>query len=101
MTHASEAHRWADQLDDLCSRLAPRFSRVEPRRRARAYLQGIFRTGRTEDLAHDRVEEAHRHVPSWFGNWGMLNSSLVPSAGHGGTRPEQAALEIAEKTNGG
>jgi hypothetical protein len=38
MTHASEAHRWADQLDELCSRIAPRFSRIEPRRRARAYL---------------------------------------------------------------
>src|ERR687897_2069913 len=42
MTHASEAHCWADQLDDLCTRIAPRFSRVEPRRRARAYLQGLL-----------------------------------------------------------
>src|ERR671911_1450218 len=42
MTHASEAHRWADQLDDLVARIAPRFSRVEPRRRARAYLQGLL-----------------------------------------------------------
>src|SRR3954451_4571022 len=42
MTYASEAHRWADQLDDLCTRLAPRFSRTEPRRRARAYLQGLL-----------------------------------------------------------
>jgi SRSO17 transposase len=42
MTHTSEVHRWADQLDDLCRRLAPRFSRVEPRRRARAYLQGLL-----------------------------------------------------------
>src|SRR5918994_807300 len=42
MTHASEAHRWADQLDDLVARIAPRFSRVAPRRRARAYLQGLL-----------------------------------------------------------
>src|SRR5215211_4762458 len=42
MTHASEAHRWADQLDDLVARIAPRFSRVEPRQRARAYLQGLL-----------------------------------------------------------
>ena len=42
MTHASEAHRWADQLDDLVARIAPRFSRIEPRRRARAYLQGLL-----------------------------------------------------------
>src|ERR687893_1227969 len=42
MTHASEAHRWADQLGDLCSLIAPRFTRIEPRRRARAYLQGLL-----------------------------------------------------------
>ena len=42
MTYASEAHRWAAQLDDLVARLAPRFSRIEPRRRARAYLQGLL-----------------------------------------------------------
>src|SRR5215212_1823195 len=42
MTHASEAHRWAAQLDDLVARIAPRFSRIEPRRRARAYLQGLL-----------------------------------------------------------
>src|ERR687893_896089 len=42
MTHASEAHRWADQLDDLVARIAPRFGRSEPRRRARAYLQGLL-----------------------------------------------------------
>ena len=23
MTHANEAHRWTDQLDDLCTRIAP------------------------------------------------------------------------------
>lgn len=40
MMHENEAYRWADQLDDLCSRIAPRISRIEPRRRARAYLQG-------------------------------------------------------------
>jgi SRSO17 transposase len=42
MTQASDAHRWADQLDDLVARIAPRFGRVEPRRRARAYLQGLL-----------------------------------------------------------
>ncbi len=40
MTHASNAHRWADQLDDLLARIPHRFGRIEPRRRARAYLQG-------------------------------------------------------------
>ena len=42
MTHASEAHRWADQLDDLVARIAPRFSRIEPRRQAGLYLEGLL-----------------------------------------------------------
>ena len=42
MTLASEAQRWADQLDDLLTRIAPCFGRIEPRRRARSYLQGLL-----------------------------------------------------------
>src|SRR4051812_38683414 len=42
MTHASDVYRWADQLDDLVARIAPRFSRIEPRQRARACLQGLL-----------------------------------------------------------
>ena len=33
---------WARGLDALAARIAPRFGRVEPRRRARAYLQGLL-----------------------------------------------------------
>ena len=33
---------WARGLDALAGRIAPRFGRVEPRRRARAYLQGLL-----------------------------------------------------------
>ena len=39
MTHASDARCWAGQLDELVTRIAPRFNRIEPRRRARAYLR--------------------------------------------------------------
>jgi 3-methylcrotonyl-CoA carboxylase beta subunit len=42
MTHASDARRWAGQLDEVVTRIAPRFNRIEPRRRARAYLQGLL-----------------------------------------------------------
>ena len=42
MTHARDAHHWAGQLDELVTRIAPRFDRIEPRRRARAYLQGLL-----------------------------------------------------------
>src|SRR5436309_1481276 len=40
MTDVSEAEGWARGLDEVVARLAPRFGRVEPRRRASAYLAG-------------------------------------------------------------
>jgi SRSO17 transposase len=33
---------WARGLDELVERIAPRFRRIEPRRRVRAYLQGLL-----------------------------------------------------------
>jgi SRSO17 transposase len=42
MTTRAEVRDWARGLDELVARLAPRFGRVEPRRRARAYLAGLM-----------------------------------------------------------
>ena len=42
MTDVNEAEGWAKGLDELADRLAPRFERVEPRRRALAYLRGLL-----------------------------------------------------------
>jgi SRSO17 transposase len=42
MMDASEAEGWARGLDGLAGRLAPRFGRVEPRRRLLAYLRGLL-----------------------------------------------------------
>ncbi len=36
-----EVWRWGQELERLHARIAPRFARPEPRRRALAYLQGI------------------------------------------------------------
>src|SRR3982750_4032120 len=33
---------WACGLEELVERIAPRFGRIEPRRRVRAYLQGLL-----------------------------------------------------------
>ena len=65
MTYASDVHRWADQLDDLCTRIAPRFGRIEPRRRARAYLQGLLAPLERKNgwhLAEARAGDAHASV---------------------------------------
>src|SRR5881227_1256284 len=42
MTDVSEAEGWARGLDEVMARLAPRFGRAEPRRRALAYLRGLL-----------------------------------------------------------
>jgi SRSO17 transposase len=42
MTSVIEAAGWAKGLDELAVRLAPRFGRAEPRRRALAYLHGLL-----------------------------------------------------------
>jgi len=42
MAVMDEAAEWAGGLDELVERIAPRFRRIEPRRRVRAYLQGLL-----------------------------------------------------------
>src|SRR5690349_11953110 len=42
MAARDEAVDWAGGLDKLVEQIAPRFRRVEPRRRVRAYLQGLL-----------------------------------------------------------
>src|SRR6516162_6823964 len=41
-TTSAEVCRWAQELFSLHARIARRFARPEPRRRALAYLQGIL-----------------------------------------------------------
>jgi SRSO17 transposase len=42
MVATDETVEWARGLDRLVERIAPRFRRVEPRRRVRAYLEGLL-----------------------------------------------------------
>src|SRR3954465_1196366 len=42
MAVMDEAADWARGLDELVERIAPRFCRIEPRRRVRAYRQGLL-----------------------------------------------------------
>lgn len=41
-TTVQEVYRWAHSLEEVHARIAPRFARPEPRRRAFAYLRGIL-----------------------------------------------------------
>src|SRR5947209_4792630 len=62
MTHASDARCWAGQLDELVTRIAPRFNRIEPRRRALAYLQGLLAPLERKNGWH-LAEAAGDHTP--------------------------------------
>src|ERR671933_1783485 len=42
MTTVGTAEDWSRELDALAARIAPRFARAEPRRRALAYLRGLL-----------------------------------------------------------
>jgi hypothetical protein len=42
MAVMDDAAAWADELERVNARIASRFGRVEPRRRARAYLRGLL-----------------------------------------------------------
>jgi SRSO17 transposase len=42
MTTTSEIKAWASGLDQVSDRIAPRFGRAEPRRRALSYLRGLL-----------------------------------------------------------
>jgi SRSO17 transposase len=42
MVTQTDVQAWADGLDGVVDRIAPRFGRPEPRRRARAYLRGLL-----------------------------------------------------------
>src|SRR5918911_2281913 len=42
MAVMDEAADWGRGLDELVERIAPRFRRIEPRRRVRSYLQGLL-----------------------------------------------------------
>ena len=42
MVTRADAARWARGLDEVVGRIAPRFGRAEPRRRAGAYLRGLL-----------------------------------------------------------
>src|SRR5688500_3373989 len=39
---ADTVHTWAEELDEVHGRLAPRFARSEPRQRIRSYLAGLL-----------------------------------------------------------
>ena len=41
MTRA-DAERWAQGLEEVMGRIRARFGRIEPRRRARAYVRGLL-----------------------------------------------------------
>ena len=96
--------RWQEKLDELMGRIAGRFARVEPRRRARAFVLGLLSGLRRKncwtiaELAGDATPDGMQHLlagavwdaddvrddmrPMWWSIWatGLPCSSLTKRA---------------------
>ncbi len=67
-----QVRSWADELDSLHARIAPRFSRAEPRRRVRCYLQGLLSPVERKN-GWQLAEQAGEATP--YGTQRLLNGS--------------------------
>jgi len=72
-TSASEIGRWALDLIHLHARIAPRFARPEPRRRALLYLQGLL-SGTQRKNSWQLAEQAREGTP--YGMQRLLSSAV-------------------------
>ncbi len=61
-----EIKGWVHELDALHARIAPRFERFEPRRRALRYLKGLLRCSSkvVQDMRAGAAKEASHAHPS-------------------------------------
>ena len=73
MTTAHDLARWAHELNQLHTRIAPRFVRPEPRRRVLAYLQGVLSPVGRKNGWH-LAEQAREATP--YGMQRLLNSAV-------------------------
>ncbi len=68
----AEVGDWAGELEALHARIAPRFERAEPRRRALAYLKGLLSHAERKN-GWQLAEEAGEHTPD--GMQRLVNAS--------------------------
>lgn len=68
----NQVRGWADELDDLHARIAPRFTRAEPRRRTLAYLKGLLGPVERKN-GWQLAEQAGEATP--YGTQRLLNGS--------------------------
>jgi SRSO17 transposase len=71
MTTQADVYGWAEGLDGVVERIAPRFGRAEPRRRARAYLRGLLAPVERKNgwqLAEELGERGPRGVQRLLGS---------------------------------
>src|SRR5260221_12535853 len=88
-TTPTQVVQWAQALTHLHSRIASRFARPEPRRRALAYLQGLLSCAERKNGWHlpEQAREAHP-----YGMQRLLSQAVWGTAG-GRDDLRQCALE--------
>jgi hypothetical protein len=84
MAGLEDGEDWARGLDPLAARIAPRFGRVEPRRRARASLQGLLAPVERKN-GWQLAEAAGDRTPD--GVQGFLARVRWDAGGRGARRP--------------
>ena len=67
-----QIHEWADELDKLHARIAPRLTRAEPRQRVRSYSQGLLSPVERKN-GWQLAEQAGEATP--YGTQRLLNGS--------------------------
>src|SRR6266567_5725020 len=77
-TTASQVVQWAYALRQLHARIAPRFARAEPRRRALSYLQGLLSSVERKN-GWQLAEQAREATP--YGMQRLLSSAVWDTEG--------------------
>ncbi len=68
----NQVRGWADELDSLHARIAPRFTRAEPRQRTLSYLKGLLGPVKRKN-GWQLAEQAGEATP--YGTQRLLNGS--------------------------
>jgi len=74
----NQVHEWADELDNLHARIAPRFTRAEPRQRTLSYLKGLLGPVERKN-GWQLAEQAGEATP--YGTQRLLNGSQWDAEG--------------------
>jgi SRSO17 transposase len=100
--------RWREQFDELMGRIAGRFARVEPRRRARAFVLGLVSGLRRKNCwtiaeqAGDASPDGMQHLPgSWLAGPARCAAAGISATAVFATKPGLARRMVGRALDAG